>query len=607
MTLIAADRTRDTTTTTGTGPFTVTGTAPTGYRTFNAFFSVSDTFLGLIAHQTANEWVVGLFTYSASNQITVTTILSSSNAGSAVTFSAGTKDVVLVQTASKISLTTNSLWSGPGADLALASVVTQGAYGGGIFMRDTGGSQHYAGMWGSSDGDQVNLGAGGTSGGIASGLQVNERGQVWANATPAIGGGTSISNTSTQYYFYAPELTGGGQAFNIEKGRPGPGTSNLMRFDIGPVGSDNASNPFWQGCHFGGPYFNEAGSPDNLVFPRFAFYFDYDTYNGPTNRFFCFDIGNDTPTTRHQFHFRSNGVTIWRYDGGTYRIDFGDTQNIPSGFGYGSKSKFGSFKSITAAAGDPSPGINAGHLFYTESLGDNTNYIGAAAGWFVAADKSSVGSGTKGVLNALNISVVPLITRNNSPFDDVVGIGIYNGGTVPGVDGIYYGRELGGSTKDWAGACIEIGAYATYALGAHGQYDNAIDVGDQSSGGNAIRTGVGPVIFGDKFGYNTGVGGTVTQATNKSTAVTLNKLCGQITMNNAALGAGAQVSFTVNNNLVAATDGIFLGTASSTAGYQVTPNRITANAFDIVVRNGTAGSLSEALVITFHVLKGVNA
>ena len=92
---ILADRVRDTSSTTGTGAFTVTGTAPTGYRTFSTVCAVSDTLDYFIQHRTADEWEVGLATYSASNQLTRTTVLSSSNAGSAVSFSSGTKDVVL--------------------------------------------------------------------------------------------------------------------------------------------------------------------------------------------------------------------------------------------------------------------------------------------------------------------------------------------------------------------------------------------------------------------------------------------------------------------------------------------------------------------------------
>ena len=101
MAFITADRVRDTSTTAGSGSFSVSGTAPTGYRTFSAVLSVNDTFYYSIQHQTLNEWEVGLGTYSSANTFARTTIYSSSNAGSAVTFSAGTKDVFITMAASR--------------------------------------------------------------------------------------------------------------------------------------------------------------------------------------------------------------------------------------------------------------------------------------------------------------------------------------------------------------------------------------------------------------------------------------------------------------------------------------------------------------------------
>lgn len=102
MAFITADRVRDTATTTGTGNFTVSGTAPTGFRTLSAVLAANDTFYYAIQHQTLNEWEVGLGTYSATaNQFARTTVLSSSNAGSAVNFSAGTKDVFITLAANR--------------------------------------------------------------------------------------------------------------------------------------------------------------------------------------------------------------------------------------------------------------------------------------------------------------------------------------------------------------------------------------------------------------------------------------------------------------------------------------------------------------------------
>ena len=101
MAHITADRVRDTTTSTGTGAFTVSGSAPSGYNTFSNVASTSDTFYYAIQHQAASEWEVGLGTYSSANTISRTTVYSSSNSGSAVNFSAGTKDIFITLAASR--------------------------------------------------------------------------------------------------------------------------------------------------------------------------------------------------------------------------------------------------------------------------------------------------------------------------------------------------------------------------------------------------------------------------------------------------------------------------------------------------------------------------
>jgi hypothetical protein len=101
MAHITADRVRDTTTSTGTGALTVSGSAPSGYNTFSNVASTSDTFYYAIQHQAASEWEVGLGTYSSANTISRTTVYSSSNSGSAVNFSAGTKDIFITLPASR--------------------------------------------------------------------------------------------------------------------------------------------------------------------------------------------------------------------------------------------------------------------------------------------------------------------------------------------------------------------------------------------------------------------------------------------------------------------------------------------------------------------------
>jgi hypothetical protein len=112
----------------------------------------------------------------------------------------------------------------------------------------------------------------------------------------------------------------------------------------------------------------------------------------------------------------------------------------------------------------------------------------------------------------------------------------------------------------------------------------------------------------DKAGYITGEGGTVTQATSKATAVTLSKKCGQITLNAASLAADTTVSFTLTNSTIAATDLLVLNHVSGgTAGAYLLNAQCGAGSASINVRNITAGSLGEAIVIGFAVIKAVTA
>lgn len=99
MAFALSDRVKETTTTTGTGNITLGGAA-TGYQTFNSGVGVGNTAYYCIAGQGTSEWEVGFGTLSASTTLARTKIFASSNAGSAVNFSAGTKDVFVTFPAS---------------------------------------------------------------------------------------------------------------------------------------------------------------------------------------------------------------------------------------------------------------------------------------------------------------------------------------------------------------------------------------------------------------------------------------------------------------------------------------------------------------------------
>lgn len=88
-----ASRVKDTSTTAGSGNLTLSGSAPTGYQTFNAAFGTNVRFDYAIENSVNGEWEVGVGYLSAATTLVRETVTESSNSGAAVTFSAGTQTV----------------------------------------------------------------------------------------------------------------------------------------------------------------------------------------------------------------------------------------------------------------------------------------------------------------------------------------------------------------------------------------------------------------------------------------------------------------------------------------------------------------------------------
>lgn len=116
--------------------------------------------------------------------------------------------------------------------------------------------------------------------------------------------------------------------------------------------------------------------------------------------------------------------------------------------------------------------------------------------------------------------------------------------------------------------------------------------------------GADRILTDSEMGYTAAAQGTVTQATDKSTAVTLNKSAGQITMNAASLNATTSVYFTLNNSLISANDILILTiSGGATAGaYNLWVNSLGAGTASITLRNTTGGALAEAVVINFALI-----
>ena len=132
------------------------------------------------------------------------------------------------------------------------------------------------------------------------------------------------------------------------------------------------------------------------------------------------------------------------------------------------------------------------------------------------------------------------------------------------------------------------------------------DIDGGTIGATTPSTVVGTTVYATtELGYAAAAQGTVTQATSKSTAVTLNKSAGQITMNNASLATATNATFTLNNSTISANDAVILtisGGQTTPGSYNVFANSLAAGSVSITLRNISGGSLSEAIVINFAVI-----
>jgi len=102
-----------------------------------------------------------------------------------------------------------------------------------------------------------------------------------------------------------------------------------------------------------------------------------------------------------------------------------------------------------------------------------------------------------------------------------------------------------------------------------------------------------------EIGYTAAAQGTVTQLTDKTTAVTINKSMGRITMANAALAGNTAVSFTMNNSLISTNDTIIVNISggATTGAYTTYVTSMTAGSAILTLRNLTGTAYSEAVIL----------
>lgn len=104
------------------------------------------------------------------------------------------------------------------------------------------------------------------------------------------------------------------------------------------------------------------------------------------------------------------------------------------------------------------------------------------------------------------------------------------------------------------------------------------------------------------LGYGAGAGGSVTQLTSKSTAVTLNKPTGLILMHNESLASDSTVYFIFNNSLLKTGDGILINN-SSWGAYEIKA-RMVANGYATIYVKNTGTTQGQAVPIRYQIIKG---
>ncbi|MCT7596435.1 hypothetical protein [Aliarcobacter butzleri] len=117
-----------------------------------------------------------------------------------------------------------------------------------------------------------------------------------------------------------------------------------------------------------------------------------------------------------------------------------------------------------------------------------------------------------------------------------------------------------------------------------------------SAGDLLLTSGTGAL------GYGAGAGGSVTQLTSKSTAVTLNKPTGVINMHNESLASDSTVNFIFNNSLLQAGDGILIN--NSGWGVYEIEARVVTNGYAAIYVKNTGVTQGQAIPIRYQIIKG---
>jgi hypothetical protein len=241
-------------------------------------------------------------------------------------------------------------------------------------------------------------------------------------------------------------------------------------------------------------------------------------------------------------------------------------------------------------------GSSSGAVLYLRKSLDSTVNICQ----LIQPQISGTVSETTGVYYQIRADADAAVTTANCFY--AVTPNITSGGTVGTAFGFRVNSGFSVATTNYGFHSAIPAATGRYNFYAAGTAENYF-AGNTSFGGSVLLTSANGI------GYGTGAGGTVTQATSKTTTVTLNKPTGLITMDGAALAAGATATFALSNSIIASDDTVIVhrDSGGTNDAYQIWTDAVFTGSSRISVKNISAGSLSEAVVIRFTVIKSVSS
>lgn len=261
------------------------------------------------------------------------------------------------------------------------------------------------------------------------------------------------------------------------------------------------------------------------------------------------------------------------------------------------------------AAGELALNTADGKLFYKDNVG-----AVQVIGWKtvpVTAGGTGVTSstGTGSVVLSASPTLTGNVGVNVAPTTalDVAGtIRARSGGGgvtfAPGLTFTYDGTAGFIQSKDGSSSTVPLVVEAS-------EFNFTTQLGGMVAGNilDIAQTGI-VVRYPTLFGYGSNTGSSVTQITSKSTPVTLNFPTGQVTMSNAALAAGATVNFELVNPFAGPTTAALVNLAGGFSNFNTYDVTVDTTAFPgivyIRVKNISAGSLSEALILNVVLIKG---